>query len=134
MNLHDRAKACARVGILDSKAEADLSAALTKWFVATYVKGLTLTRLRSVGVGEAWTAYVQLIEKSDLNAITAVRKVDPNNAAILKQSTEGMIQHLQQLATGAIEPMGKPKKPPAPRKPAAAKKASKGGVLENSRH
>jgi hypothetical protein len=133
LNLQDKAKACARLGVTDGKAEADLAAALTKWFVATCVKGLTIQRLRDFRAPEAWASYAQLIANADVDVITAVRKVDPNNAIVLTQSIAGMIEHLHQLATGAVEPVGKPKKAATARKP-AAKKTSKGGVLENSRY
>jgi hypothetical protein len=104
VNLQDKAKACARVGIVDGKAGADLGSALTKWFIAAYVKGLTLSKLRDLRAPEAWTSFALLVGSSDKDLIAAVRKVDPNNTAVLKQTSDGIVEHLRQLSLGVVEP------------------------------
>jgi len=135
MRLTDKAQICARLGVLSEKAEADLDALLSKWFVKHYVKGMKLPLLKSMNGTEALKAFEEgLATCSEANVIAAVRKLDPHRTEILSRSRSELVAHLHALAKGTVEPTPKPRPARRPRASNSARTRRGGGVLSQSRH
>jgi hypothetical protein len=134
MRLQDRALASARVAIANEKASEELKVLLEKWFAKHLVKGVKLPMLRNIHDAGAFAAFADcLATHNEADVIAILRKLDPHRAEILARPRSEMEDHIRSLASGRLEPAGKPKPPKNVKSPKAAKPVRNGGVYERSR-
>jgi len=133
MRFDNVARAAGRLAVMTDKSGAELQAFLTKWFEKHFVKGLSLSLLRSMHGSEAFDAFLTFIENGgEAVTIAVVRKLDPHRPDVMRRSHAEMIEHIVELATLRVEPAGKPKAA-AKSKKAKSQALSVGGVAERTR-
>ena len=132
MHLKDKADSFARLGLVSDKARDELSVALDKWFAKWFVKGIKLATLRELGDAQAYDAFERVLRGlAEAEVIAIVRKVDPENRAILSRARADIENHIRALAEGRVAPHGKISAKKNAKNPAKVAKA--GGVLATAR-
>jgi hypothetical protein len=125
MKLSDTAAAAARLALVNDKTRKAFEEQLSKWFVAHFVKGASLSLVRSVHQAGAYDAFAQLlVAATDAERTIILAKIDKYRPEIQMRSTAEKLEHLEELASGRAAPASKPKPPTKPK----AAKASKAPV------
>ena len=130
----EAAQAAARLAVVNEKANAACDTLLKKWFAAQFVRGMKLPLLRAVFQAGAYPAFAQLLGEatnSDLSTILSkIDKYQPNQM----QPRAKILEHMEALASGNIEPTPKPRAPRKSKAKSVKAPKKKVGIISDSKY